>query len=147
MYPLDRGKWGPTVRIGHLRDELGRLVDLDLVAGTRGARRAALARYAVSGRLRGLDGIYVESSSFMPAEADLAFLGLAKALGIPILTYIRDAYQLFDDYGTPSSVRQRVARAAFRPTVRALSAASSRLAFPTEGLARAVAGETAEVLL
>jgi hypothetical protein len=147
MYPLDRGRWGPTVRIGHMRDELGRLVDLDLVAGTRGARRAALARYAVSGRLRGLDGIYVESSSFMPAEADLAFLGLAKALGISILTYIRDAYQLFDDYGAPTTLRERVARAAFRPTVRALSAVSSRLAFPTEGLARAVAGETAEVLL
>ncbi|MBW3613049.1 MAG: glycosyl transferase family 1, partial [Chloroflexi bacterium] len=66
MYPLDRGSWGPTVRIGHLRDELTQLVRLDVVAGTRGERRVALARYAVSGRLRGLDGIYVESSSFLP---------------------------------------------------------------------------------
>lgn len=57
MYPLDQGSWGPTVRISHLRDELARLVDLDLIAGYRGARRVALARYALGGRVRGLDGI------------------------------------------------------------------------------------------
>jgi len=141
MYPLDRGLWGPTVRITHLRDELLRLVDLDLVAGDRGARRRALARYATSGRLRGLDGIYVETSSFLPAEIDVAFLGLARAVGIDVLTYVRDAYQLFDDYGTPQSLRQRVARAAFRPAISALRAASSRMAFPTRGLAEAVLGD------
>ncbi len=141
MYPLDRGLWGPTVRITHLRDELLRLVDLDLVDGYRGSRRLALARYATSGRLRGLDGIYVETSTFMPAETDIAFLGLARALGIPVLTYVRDAYQLFDDYGSAGTLRQRAARAAFRPMIRALRAVSSRLAFPTRGLADAVLGD------
>ena len=86
MYPLDQGSWGPTVRISHLRDELSRLVDLDVVAGYRGARRAALVGYAFGGRLRGLDGIYVETSTFLPSEADIAFLGLARALGIPVLS-------------------------------------------------------------
>ena len=138
MYPLDRGMWGPTVRITHLRDQLLRLVDLDLVDGYRGARRLALARYATSGRLRGLDGIYVETSSFLPAETDLAFLGLARALGVQVLTYVRDAYQLFDEYGIPSTLRQRAARAAFRPMMRALRAVSSRMAVPTLGLAEAV---------
>ncbi len=147
MYPLDQGMWGPTVRISHLRAELAGLVDLDVVAGYRGARRVALARYAVSGRLRGLDGIYVESSTFLPAEADLAFLGLARALGIGVLTYIRDAYQLFADYGGAATVRQRASRAAFRPMVRALRAVSSRLAFPTRGLADAVVGPDADALL
>src|SRR5687768_3525274 len=147
MYPLDRGMWGPTVRISHVREELADLVSLDVVSGYRGKRRAALARYAVSGRLRGLDGIYVESSSFMPAEADIAFLGLAKAMGIPVLTYIRDAYQLFDDYrGTPS-VRERLGRAAFKPTIAALRAASTRLAFPSTGLAQAVLGDSADAVL
>lgn len=147
MYPLDRGMWGPTVRISHLRDELSRLVDLDLVAGYRGARRAAWARYALGGRFRGLDGIYVESSTFLPAEIDLAFLGLARALRIPVVTYIRDAYQLFDDYGQSDTLRRRIGAALFRPATRALGAVSDRLAFPTLGLARVVAPKLADPLL
>ena len=143
MYPLDQGRWGPTVRISHLREELGQLAELDVIAGYRGARRLALARYATSGRLRGLDGIYVESSSFLPAEADVAFLGLARALGVPVLTYVRDAYQLFPEEYPRTSLRRRLAAAAFRPAMRALRAVSSRLAFPTAGLAEAVLGADA----
>ena len=144
MYPLDQGKWGPTVRIGHLRDELGELAELDVLHGYRGARRRALGRYAFSGRLRRLDGIYVESSSFLPAEADLAFLGLARALGVPVLTYVRDAYQLFPDEYALGSWRARAAARAFRPMVRGLDAVSTRLAFPTRGLAEAVLGSRAD---
>ena len=147
MYPLDQGSWGPTVRISHLRDELSRLVDLDLVAGYRGARRAALARYALSGRLRGLDGIYVESSTFLPAETDIAVLGLARALGIPVLTYVRDAYQLFEDEYRPDSIRRWIGVRAFVPAVRALGAVSTRLAFPSLGLARAVVGDASTSIL
>lgn len=143
MYPLDQGRWGPTVRISHLRDALARLVDLDVVAGYRGARRAAMARYAFGGRLRGLDGIYVETSTFLPAETDIAVLGLARALRIPVLTYIRDAYQLFDDYYRADTVRRWIGARAFRPAVRALGAVSTRLAFPSLGLARAVLGDDA----
>ncbi len=140
MYPLDRGLWGPTVRISHLRDELARLVDLDLIAGYRGDRRLALTRYAFGGRLRGLDGIYVESSTFLPAELDIAFLGLARALGTPVLTYIRDAYQLFNEYYEVNSARRWLGVRAFLPAIRALQAVSSALAFPSAGLARAVVG-------
>ncbi len=147
MYPLDRGRWGPTVRISHLRDELSRLAELDVVDGYRGARRLALTRYATSGRLRGLDGVYVESSSFLPSELDIAFLGLARSLGIPVLTYIRDAYQLFDDYARPASLRARIGRWAFRPALRALGSVSTLLAFPTQGLARAVIGDLPFALL
>lgn len=147
MYPLDQGMWGPTVRISHLRDELARLVDLDLVAGYRGSRRRALAKYAFGGRLRGLDGIYVESSSFLPAETDIAFLGLAKALRIPILTYIRDAYQLFDDYGPAETIRQRLGRRAFKPMIAALRAVSTRMAFPSAGLAEAVLDDATDAVL
>jgi len=141
MYPLDRGMWGPTVRISHLRDALSARVDIDVVSGYRGQRRAATARFAFSGRLRGLDGIYVESSSFLPAETDIAFLGLARALRIPVLTYIRDAYQLFDDYAPRRGLRARLGSAAFRPMLGALGTVSSRLAFPTAGLAHAVGVE------
>lgn len=140
MYPLDQGMWGPTVRISNLRRELERRVRLDLVAGYRTPRRLALARYAMSGRLRGLDAVYVESSTFLPAETDVAFLGLARALRIPVLTYIRDAYQLFPEYYSVTSWRRRIAARAFLPITRALAAVSSRLAFPSRGLAGVVLG-------
>lgn len=147
MYPLDEGRSGPAVRISHLRDELAKLVELDVIDGYRGSRRLALARYATRGRLRGLDGIYVETSTFLPAEADVAFLGLARALGVPVLTYIRDAYQLFDEYYRTDTPRRWLSRHAFLPFVRALGAVSTRLAFPTAGLASAVGRDPADVVL
>jgi hypothetical protein len=147
MYPLDQGMWGPTVRITHLRDELGAMVNLDVVAGYRGPRRASLVRYAFSGRLRGLDGIYVESSSFLASETDLAFLALARGLRIPVLTYIRDAYQLFPDEYAVDTPRRWLGAKAFLPMLRALRSVSSRLAFPTAGLADAVGVADAAVML
>ena len=147
MYPLDQGLWGPTVRITNLRRELGERVGLDVVSGYRGARRAALVRYAFSGRLRGLAGIYVESSSFLPSEADILFLGLARALGIPVLTYVRDAYQLFPDLYPATTLRRRAGTLAFRPAIRALAAVSSRLAYPSRGLAHAVSGSDADAVI
>jgi glycosyltransferase involved in cell wall biosynthesis len=147
MYPLDQGRWGPTVRIAHLRDELSRLVDLDVVDGYRGPRRRALVRYALSGRLRGLDGIYVESSSFLPSETDVAFLALARALGIRVLTYVRDAYQLFPEYAAGGSPRRRLGSLLFRPALRALRAVSSQVATPTAGLARAALGSAGAAVL
>ncbi len=138
MYPLDRGVWGPIARITNLRDQLATMVELDVIAAERGPRRGALARYAVSGRLRGLDGIYVENSSTLPSETDIAFLALARTLGIPVLTYIRDAQHLFDEYYPVTSLKRRVARWLFRPTIGALRRVSTRAAYPSIGLARAV---------
>ena len=147
MYPLDRGLWGPTVRITHLRDELGAMINLDVIAGDRGARRVQLAHYVRRGRLRGLDAIYVESSTALPSETDIAFLGLARALGIPIMTYIRDAYQLFPEYYPTHGMGRWLATRLFLPAVRALSAVSTTVAVPTSGLARAVLGNAPAILL
>jgi hypothetical protein len=147
MYPLDAGMWGPTVRIAHMREELAELVAVDVIDGYRGARRGRLWRYAVSGRLRGLDGIYVEASSFLPAEIDVAFLALARALGIPVLTYFRDAYQLFPEYYPVDSARRWLAARAFVPVMRALGAASTLTAAPSAGLGRALFGSRWDGLL
>jgi Glycosyl transferases group 1 len=147
MYPLDAGMWGPTARITRLRDELARLVDLDVIDGYRARRRPRLWQYALAGRQRGLDGIYVESSTFLPAESDLAFLGLSRALGIPVVTYVRDAYQLFPEYYPRDTLKRRLGAAAFLPAIHALRATSSRLAFPTAGLAEAVLGTDPDALL
>ncbi len=147
MYPLDQGTWGPISRIVHLRDELTKLVDLDLVAGDRGPRRGALLRYALSGRLRGLDGIYVENSSTLPSETDIGFLALARALGIPVLTYVRDAQYLFDEYYAVTSTKRRLARALFLPAISLLRRVSSRVAYPSRGLAAAVRDPAADPLV
>lgn len=147
MYPLDRGRWGPTVRIGHLRDALAQRVRLDVVAGDRRGRRGRLWRYAIGGRLRGLDGIYVENSSTLPSETDLAFLALARGLGIPVVTYVRDAQYLFEEYYAATSFRRRLARLLFLPAIRLLRAVSTRTGYPSPGLASAVRDPRPEPLL
>lgn len=146
MYPLDRVDSGPTVRISNMRAALAELADLEVISGYRVRRSVALARYAGSGRLRHLDGIYVESSSFLPSPADLAFLGLARSLGIRVLTFIRDAYQLFPDYEV-ATAKRRIAQRLFMPALRGLMAVSSRVAFPSAGLAEAVGAGRKMVLL
>jgi glycosyltransferase involved in cell wall biosynthesis len=147
MYPLDRGVWGPIARITHLRDELSRLVTLDVIAAERGPRRGQLLRYAFTGRLRGLAGIYVENSSTLPSEVDLAFLALARLWGIRVVTYVRDAQYLFDEYYAATTLKRRLARALFMPAIWLLRAVSSRAGYPSIGLARAVRDPSDEPLL
>jgi hypothetical protein len=141
MYPLDRGLWGATTRITQLRDALALRVRLDVVSGTRAGRVRVMARYVADGRLRGVAGIYVENSTALPGPADLAFLAVARALRIPILTYVRDAQQLFPEYYAASSLKRRASRAIFLPATRALMRLSTTVAFPSRGLAAAVLGD------
>jgi hypothetical protein len=135
MYALEREDSGPTVRVRNMRDALATMARLEVIAAYRGARFAAMSRYVAAGKLRGLDGIYVESSTFLPSPGDVAFLALARSLGIPVLTFLRDAYPLFPEYYEARSLKRRVARALFMPAFRALMAASTRVAFPSRGLA------------
>jgi len=146
MYPLDRGVWGATARITHMRDELRTLVDLDVVSGWRLPRAVTLVRYAASRRPFGLAGIYVEASTTLPGPMDIAFLALTRARGIPVLTYLRDAQPLFAEYYRGGSFKRRLSRALFRPVFAALAATSDRVAYPSRGLAAAF-GERGEPLL
>jgi glycosyltransferase involved in cell wall biosynthesis len=138
MYPLDRGMWGATTRITQLRDALARRVTLEVVSGTRARRAGALARYLADGRLRGVSGIYVENATTLPGPADLSFLAVARARRIPILTYVRDAQQLFPEYYAATTIKRRASRALFLPATRALMRVSTSVAFPSRGLALAV---------
>jgi hypothetical protein len=145
MYPLDRGMWGATTRITQLRDALARIADLDVVSGNRSTRAAQLARRIRT--LTRLDGIYVENSTTLPGPVDLAFLALARARHLPVLTYVRDAQQLFSEYDSASTLKQRLSRRAFMPALRLLMRLSTRVAFPSRGLARAINGDDREALL
>jgi glycosyltransferase involved in cell wall biosynthesis len=144
MYPLDRGLWGATTRITQVRDALAAMVRLDIVSGRRARRARQLASYATSGRLRGLGGIYVENSTTLPGPVDLAFLALARFLGIPVLTYLRDAQQLYPEYYSADTPKRRLSRAAFLPATRSLIRVSNQVAFPSRGLARAILGSDGE---
>jgi hypothetical protein len=146
MYPLGAVDSGPTVRITRMRDALARICDLTVIAGYRTPRTVAMTRYLVRGKVQRLDGIYVESSTFLPAPADIAFLGMARALGVPVLTFIRDAYPLFPEYSI-ASAKARVARRLFVPAFKSLMAVSSRVAFPSTGLAAALGREHDAVIL
>jgi glycosyltransferase involved in cell wall biosynthesis len=141
MYRLDGDPSGPLVRIGAVRASLSRRVALDVISGTRATRAWAMLRYAFGGRLRGLAGVYVESSTGLPGPADFLFLALARAIGLTVVTYVRDAYQLFPEYYPVSSWRRRASRALFLPVFRTLARVSSVVAVPSRGLARALFGE------
>jgi glycosyltransferase involved in cell wall biosynthesis len=147
MYPLDEASSGPTVRISHLRDWLSKFVDLDVVEGYRPARRRRLLAYVRSGRLRGVDGVYVETSTFLPAESDLLFLGLLRARRVPTVTYFRDAYQLFPEYYPVNTVRRWAAAHAYLPFVRSLASLSTRVAVPSAGLGRLLFPNRADLLV
>ena len=147
MYPLDRGLWGATTRITEMRQALARRVDLDVVSGTRLLRAWRLARYVAAGKLAGLDGIYVENATTLPGPADLVFLAVARLRRIRVVTYVRDAQQLFAGYFRGDSPKRAVSRAAFLPLTRMLMRLSNQVTFPSAGLARAVTGRSAALLL
>ena len=141
MYPLDRGLWGATTRITQLRDALARRVDLDVISGTRASRARGLATYLAGGRVRGLAGIYVENATTLPGPADLVFLAVARARGIPIMTYVRDAQQLFPEYYEAATLKRHLSRVLFLPATRTLMRVSTTVAFPSRGLADVVLGD------
>jgi hypothetical protein len=147
MYPLDRGLWGATTRITEMRRALGRRVHLDVVSGTRLKRAWQLARFVAGGRLGGLEGIYVENATTLPGPADLAFLALARLFRIPVVTYVRDAQQLFAEYFRGDSPKRAISRAAFLPLTRTLIGLSDHTTFPSAGLAHAVTGSDHALLL
>lgn len=141
MYRLGGRGTGPEVRIREMQGALARRASLDLISGARLARAGRILRYLLAGGLRGLDGVYVESSTSLPGPVDLLLLWLARRRGVPVVTYIRDAYQLFPEYYPLTSLRRRISRRAFLPMARRLARASSVVAFPSRGLARVVLGE------
>jgi len=57
---------------------------------------------------------------------------------VPVLSYVRDAQYLFDEYYVAWSPKRRLARRLFMPAIRMLRAVSSRVAYPSLGLAAAV---------
>jgi glycosyltransferase involved in cell wall biosynthesis len=147
MYPLGGDVYGPITRITHLRDALAQLIGLDVIAGPRLRRATEMVRYVAGGRLRGLAGIYVESSTTLPGPGDVVFLALARAYRIPVLTYLRDAYPLFPEYTLTGGPKRWLSNRLFRFAFSVLIAISGSVAFPSRGLAAAFGQHRRPLLL
>ena len=138
QYPLDRLDRAPKVRIHHMAEALGRLVDLDVITGTRGERAPRLRRYLRVGALRTLDGVYVESATSTMTTQDWRFLKAVRRAGVPLAIFIRDWYQRFPDLYPPSSWREWAMARLYTLTVSQYARLGTTLFFPTEGLAQLV---------
>jgi glycosyltransferase involved in cell wall biosynthesis len=147
MYELTEGTSGPTVRIRRLVEALRRHVEVEIIDGSRGQRRGPLLRYLLSGRLGRIDAVYVESSNALPSETDLLVMQLAKLLGRPVATYVRDAYRIFPEHYPVNSRRRWLSLRLFPLAMLGLRTSSTRMAFPSEGLARALGASGAPWLL
>ena len=104
-----------------------------------------MARYVASGRLRGLAGIYVENATTPARAGRSAFLAIARARRIPVLTYIRDAQQLFAEYYPIDIAQAGASRATFPPATRALIRVSHDRRLPIARAGRGRAGRRAPV--
>ena len=106
-YPLDRIDKGPKVRISNLLRALSQLCAVDLIAGLNSERRPLVHQYLQDGRFRGAFGLYVESSTGWCTPHDLRLMAACRRAGIPVFTWIRDAYPMFPETMTRIPVHKR----------------------------------------
>ncbi|MGH7607777.1 MAG: glycosyltransferase, partial [Gemmatimonadales bacterium] len=106
-----------------------------LISGNRTPRRAAAMRYLLTGGLHRSRAVYVEASTSTATEADVLFLGVARAAGLPIVIYIPDAYQLFPDLYPRHGWRTVLLDWGWRRSIAAYRRLADLLLFPSRGLA------------
>ncbi|HET6380598.1 MAG TPA: glycosyltransferase [candidate division Zixibacteria bacterium] len=115
MYDASVASNAPRVRIQALAAALRRVADVDLVSGSRTARLLALPGLLL--RLGRYRGVYVEAPTTSPMPWDLLALAVARARGLPVGVYFRDAYQLFRDLYPLAGWRARLSDLAWRLTL------------------------------
>jgi glycosyltransferase involved in cell wall biosynthesis len=149
MYPIARPNKAAAVRIRALLDEFEKLMPgrVDHVCGTISERRRAFREFWREGRDREVDRVYVESHSTSASEADLLALRRLRRAGKRIVTYVRDAYPLYDSLDMYPGVRSLVYKVAFRISYGAYDRYSDRLGVPSRGLADALGVDAARALL
>lgn len=144
MYDASVPSSAPRVRIAMLAEALehrSRLVRAD-----RGRWHRLLAVPRVLWQLRHVDAVYVESPTGASMPWDLLVLAAARAMGRPVGTYFRDAYQLFRELYPAGSFRQRMSDLAWSLSIRLLRGLASVRFVPSAGLAAALRLRDAVVL-
>ena len=97
MYPMDRIDWGPTVRAHNIHRALAQCAEVDFVFGERRERRRTIREYLNSGKTEGAAGLYVETSTSWCTIEDLRLMAACKSAGVPVVTWIMDAYPLYPE--------------------------------------------------
>jgi Glycosyl transferases group 1 len=136
MYDVRELDRAPKVRISLISAALARQAHLEVIVGGRSARLQAMLRWLVSGRLRGVGAVYVESATSTALPHDIAFLALMRLLGRPVGIYFRDAFQLHRDLYPVKRRRQRLIDVIWRLTMPMMRSLATHRFAPSIQLAR-----------
>jgi glycosyltransferase involved in cell wall biosynthesis len=136
MYGLHRLDRGPQVRIYNLTRALAALTPIELIAAERPERPAKIQAFLRDKGLSHITGLYVEANTSWANLSDLRLMLACKQCGIPIITYIRDAYPLFPEMMRHILLHKRVISSfLWRLSMISYSNLSDRLAFQTRSFA------------
>jgi glycosyltransferase involved in cell wall biosynthesis len=149
MYPIETPNKAAAVRIRALLDEFEKLTPggTDHICGTIPQRRRRIRELWRAGKDHDIDRVYVESHSTSASEADLLALRCLRRAGKRIVTYIRDAYPLYDSLDMYPPLKSFAYKLAFRISYGAYDRYSDRLGFPSRGLADALGVDSSRALL
>lgn len=108
MYAMVRVDTGPTVRIHNLHRAFTQLARVDFIFGERRERRQSIRQYLNSGKEKGAAGLFVEASTSWCAIEDLQLMAACRRAGVPVITWIPDAYQLYPETMTGVPLHKRL---------------------------------------
>ena len=115
MYAMDTVDRGSTVRIHNVQQALAGLAEVDYIHGDRRDRRQRIRSYLRKGEFEGASGLYVETCSSWCTLEDLQLMATCRRAGIPVLTWIMDAYPMFPEtYGDFPTHKRLVVSALWR---------------------------------
>src|SRR5574338_27512 len=137
MYDATQASNAPRVRIQLLSAALARHATVTMLSGSRLARLVQGLGLVLSG-LRRFDAVYVETATSSAMPWDLWFLAAARASGVPVGVYFRDAYPLHRDLYPLPGLRARLSDLGWRLSVSILRRLASVAFVPTAGLGRAL---------
>jgi glycosyltransferase involved in cell wall biosynthesis len=94
---MDRIDSGPTVRVRNLHRAFTQFAKVDFLFGERRERRQSIRQYLNSGKEKGAAGLFVEASTSWCTIEDLQLMTACRKAGVPVITWIPDAYQLYPE--------------------------------------------------
>ena len=97
MYAMDRVDRGPAVRAHNIHRALTQLAQVDFIFGERRERRQTIRQYLNNGKVKGAAGLYIETSTSWCTIEDLQLMAACRRAGVPVVTWIMDAYPLYPE--------------------------------------------------
>ena len=137
MYAMDRVDWGPAVRAHNIRRALAELAEVDFICGERPGRRQAIRQYLKSDKAKDAAGLYVETSTSWCTIEDLRLMAACRRAGVPVITWIMDAYPLFPETMAGIPLHKRLGSSLlWRLSMRGYFRTSDAIAVQTESFGR-----------